>query len=80
MNETEVGWLELAGQSFPVRVRWEEDVDGATVRRVEVLRRKAVQYQPDGSTVMGRLEITADLTPLLEARDLDKLAAMVAHQ
>jgi hypothetical protein len=50
------------------------------VRRVEVVRRKAVQYKPDGTTVMGRLEIVADITALLDPSDCDRLEAMVAIQ
>jgi hypothetical protein len=80
MNETTIGEAVIGGLTLPIRALWEEDVDGATVRRVEVVRRKAVQYLADGSTVMGRLEIVAEITHLLDCSDRDHLEAMVAHQ
>jgi hypothetical protein len=80
MNETTVGEATIGGLTLPIRALWEEDTDGATVRRVEVVRRKAVQYKPDGTTVMGRLEIVADITALLDPSDCDRLEAMVAIQ
>jgi hypothetical protein len=66
--------------TLPIRACWEEDVDGATVCRVEVVRRRSVHYLPDGGTVMGRVEVVADITPLLDPSDIDRLEAMVAFQ
>jgi hypothetical protein len=80
MNETTVGEATIGGLTLPIRVLWEEDDGGATVRRVEILRRKAVHYLPNGGTAMGRIEIIAEITHLLDFSDRDRLAAMVAHQ
>ena len=80
MNETTVGEATIGGLTLPIRALWEEDTDGATVRRIEVVRRKAVQYLADGSTVMGRVEVVADITALLDPKDCDRLEAMVAIQ
>ena len=80
MNETTVGEATIGGLTLPIRALWEEDADGATVRRVEVVRRKAVQYKPDGTTVMGRVEVLADLTPLLDPKDRAWIEATVTRQ
>jgi hypothetical protein len=80
MNETIIGEAQIGGLTLPIRALWEEDVDGATVRRVEVVRRKSVHYLADGSTVMGRVEVLADLTPLLDPSDCDRIESMVAIQ
>jgi hypothetical protein len=80
MNETTVGEAMIGGLTLPIRALWEEDTDGATVRRVEVVRRKSVHYLSDGSTVMGRVEVIADLTPLLDPKDRAWIEATVAHQ
>jgi hypothetical protein len=80
MNETNVGEATIGGLTLPIRACWEEDADGATVRRVEVVRRRSVHYLPNGGTVMGRVEVVADITTLLDPQDIDRLEATVAFQ
>jgi hypothetical protein len=80
MNETTVGEAQIGGLTLPIRACWEEDADGATVRRVEVVRRRSVHYLPDGGTVMGRVEVVAEITHLLDPSDRDRIEAMVAIQ
>jgi len=80
MNETNVGEATIGGLMLPIRACWEEDTDGATVRRVEVVRRRSVHYLPNGGTVIGRVEVVADITTLLDPQDIDRLEAMVAFQ
>jgi hypothetical protein len=80
MNETTVGEAQIGGLLLPIRACWEEDDGGATVRRVEVVRRRSVHYLPNGGTVMGRVEVVADITPLMDPQDIDRLEATVAFQ
>ena len=80
MNETTIGEATINGLTLPIRALWEEDVDGATVRRVEVVRRKAVHYLADGSTAMGRVEVVAEITHLLDPNDRARIERTVALQ
>ena len=79
MNETNVGEACIGRLTLPIRACWEEDADGVTVRRVEVVRRRAVHYLENGGTVMGRVEVVADLTHLIDPQDRDRLESMVAQ-
>jgi hypothetical protein len=78
MNETTIGEATIGGLLLPIRACWEEDDGGAAVRRVEVVRRRSVHYLPNGGTVMGRVEVVADITTLLDPQDIDRLEATVA--